>query len=1368
MIETNQFLTPGSAPFDAGYHAGQVAGRILAYVLLAALAGKCFSIARRPAANTKCALSLGVLLCSLGVASLIGTVVGQLSPALRVLAVLGGFATLLVIIATVVLAIVGLVEYRTANGRYTQGRAQAIWTLSLAFCFLCLTLFGFVRALQAGLSANGRAAQANQPAAGQWLVFDDLNFKIRSPGKPWVQLDAKKINKSAAVAFTRTQPQVFFMIIAEKAAMNPALTSESIVEIAKANLRSATVTSQELKEIPMRRQGLDGVLMETDAQTRAYRTLFRHWICATNGYVYQIVAWGSFDDAAAVRVMSEELYSSFTLLDFQRQVSGAGNGAADFHSDLFGYGVKMGGSGWRPSPLTAKDIPAAEFAAWDEYKNVGLFVIPVCLMGQDPQAEAATQALCDAIALAYPGPDVHDEKPVVQGKLSGVEFGYDRPGTQGRLVYRVRVLKDEQWAYLLGAYYEPLRKDDGAILEEALARVEFPEQPAPPSNLAQQFSQQDKRRHGLFFNNTGLFYYKERQFEKSVACFQTAIGFDPQSGVYLVNAANALENAGKRRDALDLIESNPSLLAANQAVRAARADLQFQLELVDSALTNYSALFAEGFRNENSFVNYVILLNQTRQQDLALSAVENYLKENDSAAVGLVLAKLYEQKKNVPKAIELLKEQTRKHPYNVELSLSLADAYCQAGLYSDAAGICQQLIDSKSDTAGALYLKGCCEFGLKRYREAKATFETALKEDPASAKAKSYLDLVSGMLGEGSNSALQDAIVAVSVPDKLLSATPPAAPPSYTKDYGARYLKDITAISFTPKKEFKRTDYCSIQVLDSSGIAACSTMQFEFDPLSEAIFVNNLSVKDQDGQVVATGSRADYYVVDAHSTTPASQKKILNIPISGLRPGSLIDLTVTRQDLAPPDEFPFTEHACITSFPILEDILLIRGETNALKFAGLGAGDNMQSEGALYWEREHPEIYKWEPMEQAPADFAPALCIGDATATWEGETRNYLQVLGDYFGLDAPARELAGNLVKNASGESGKVFRLAGYVQTNCAYKALEFGRRARLPHKTAEILHNHYGDCKDHALLLQQMLEASGIPARLALVRTQGKVRKELPTLDQFDHMIVYLPAFQNGFFIDCTDKGSDLSQAVPLGLAGKEALILDAANPRFVVIPDYPAGCNVFNSRREVRITNGTDVAVHEVLSLKGCGGSQLRAFFKGLQPEARRNFVELQLNRQSGAVTSFELENLEDTQAPLVLDMDYILKRQFHLTGNQLVGKLPDVWEQVYAAAEPVELRTTPFELSFPIEVESTILLAIPQGCREPALEDFRQNVQTAFATGRSEARKEGAGLQIDYRLQRRAGKFTAAEYGPYQDDMVKALGPLEQVVAFTKTP
>lgn len=1349
------------------YESGRITGQILVYVIFFWAALKCFSIARRPTTNGKCAVSLGLFFCSFTVAGLCGTA-GQNSPNLKVIIVVGTLMAFAGFISSIVLAIVGLVEYSGHDGKYVQGRAQAIWTLSLSFIFLCIGGVNFFHGFTQGLH-NKQNLAANQPGANQSLTFEDFNFKFRAPGKPWVQLDAKKFNKNATAAFAQMQPEVYFMIIAEKGSIGPSLTTESVVEIAKANLRSKMDSLQILEERPMQRQGLDGMQLDTTSQTQSTHLFYRDWVCVTNGYIYQLIAWGKLDDEGIVRTKSDELYAAFSVMDPNRHAAKSGATVSDFNSDLFHYTVKIAGLNWRPSSIIAKSVPTADSTFWNGDENVGLFVVPVYLTDQDPLDDAWMQAMvATVLGVSFPGTDIHDKKAVSQSGLAGVEFGVEREGNDGKLIYRVKLFKGSQDLYLVAAYYLQQQKDESKTLEEALDRVEFDNQGKSASNVVQQFSERDRRRHGLVFNEMGIFYYNARQFEKSAVYFQTAFQFEQKSPIFLANVANAYSSAGKKQEALNFLEDNPALLATNQSVRATQAYLQLQLERADDALANFRTLFDEGYRNDNYFVEYIKLLEKVREQQMALTAVENYLKGGDSAAVRILEARLYTQKKDYPKAIALLKEQCLKYPYNSEVSFALADAYTHAGSYAEAVAVCQQLIDAQNDSAGVYYLKGSGEFGLKRYREAKASFEAALKKDPASASTKSYLDLVSGMLGEGSNSAVKDTIAPVPIPENLINTPAPEASASYTKDFGARYLKDITAISFVKKAELKHTDFVAIKVLDSSGLAAFTTIQCGFDPLIEAIFVNDLKVKNENGEVVATGKVDDYYVVDAASKTAANQKKVLNIPVSGLRSGYTIELMVTRKDLAPPAEFPFTAHTCLNSFPMLEDIFLIRGDTNALKFAGVGAENGIKNEDGLYWVRQQPDVYKWEPMEESPLDFEPTLYIGDSTATWNGEAKKYLEQISDYLQVDPGVRELADKLTATSRGKTEKILSLARYAQTNYTYKAIEFGRRARVPHKTSQILHNQYGDCKDHSLLLQQMLEACGVRAQLALVKSIGKICKELPSLDQFDHMIVYLPEFRNGFFIDCTDKGSDLAQTTPYGLAGKEAFILDATNPRFITMPEYPDDGNTVDSRREVQITNGTDVVVHETLSLRGCNATALRSYFKQLQPSARRSFVDLQLNRQSGEVTSFKLENLEDTQAPLVLDLDYFFKGQFHPTGNKLVGKLPDVWEQLYASADPVEKRTKPFELDVPVNVDSAITLDIPRGYREPQLKDFHQDLQLDFASTHSDAKRQGTEVKIDYRLHRRSGKFAAADYPPYRENMLKALRPLEQTIAFTKSP
>jgi len=73
---------------------------------------------------------------------------------------------------------------------------------------------------------------------------------------------------------------------------------------------------------------------------------------------------------------------------------------------------------------------------------------------------------------------------------------------------------------------------------------------------------------------------------------------------------------------------------------------------------------------------------------------------------------------------------------------------------------------SHADSVPAHFLKGRSELGLKWYREAKASFETAAKLAPANKDIASYLDYVSGLVGEGSNTLLKEPIemVACSAP----------------------------------------------------------------------------------------------------------------------------------------------------------------------------------------------------------------------------------------------------------------------------------------------------------------------------------------------------------------------------------------------------------------------------------------------------------------------------------------------------------------------------------------------------------------------------------------------------------------------------
>src|SRR5215831_2867654 len=211
------------------YTAGRVAGQLTVLIGVALGIVKCISISRRPTTNFKCVFSLGLVFGAWLLFGLIGVIQrANLVPLVGLLSLLAMGSVL----AAFILAIVGLAEYAERKGKYYQGRAQAIWTLVLcAFCFIMFGV-GAARGLR-----NGSLPVAQQPSANESLEFRDLNFRFRAPGRPWARMDAERLNKAAKVAFLRSHPDVFFMIIPERIG-NTDFTTESLAEIAIANKNS--------------------------------------------------------------------------------------------------------------------------------------------------------------------------------------------------------------------------------------------------------------------------------------------------------------------------------------------------------------------------------------------------------------------------------------------------------------------------------------------------------------------------------------------------------------------------------------------------------------------------------------------------------------------------------------------------------------------------------------------------------------------------------------------------------------------------------------------------------------------------------------------------------------------------------------------------------------------------------------------------------------------------------------------------------------------------------------------------------------------------------------------------------------------------
>ena len=94
---------------------------------------------------------------------------------------------------------------------------------------------------------------------------------------------------------------------------------------------------------------------------------------------------------------------------------------------------------------------------------------------------------------------------------------------------------------------------------------------------------------------------------------------------------------------------------------------------------------------------------------------------------------------------------------------------------------------------------------------------------------------------------------------------------------------------------------------------------------------------------------------------------------------------------------------------------------------------------------------------------------------------------------------------------------LADWVRRHIRYVGVYIGPGGVVPHPASQVLLNRYGDCKDHAALLEALLRAVGLASSGALVNAGNAYRlPSVPTLGIFNHIITYVPALD--LYLDST----------------------------------------------------------------------------------------------------------------------------------------------------------------------------------------------------------------------------------------------------------
>ncbi len=485
--------------------------------------------------------------------------------------------------------------------------------------------------------------------------------------------------------------------------------------------------------------------------------------------------------------------------------------------------------------------------------------------------------------------------------------------------------------------------------------------------------------------------------------------------------------------------------------------------------------------------------------------------------------------------------------------------------------------------------------------------------------------------------------------------------------------------AFNADGTYVYTRYFLYKVVTGAGTGRWDSMAMNWSPWLDEKPTMKARVVLADGSVY-TLDEATIADSPAHvgSSLIYSEARTLRAPLPAIAPGAVVETEITRRSRPPfagagavvrsyarPNEpmkhFRLTLQAPKT-VPLRYRLYLLPGLVPK----------HTEEDTVDRWVFDSgPAPAPGNSIAGLPGDVYDYPAITFSTGNSWGElARAYSQITESRQGA-ADVSGLVARLTKGRRSREEKIEAVIDYLNREIRYTGVEFDQASFVPHAPAEILSHKYGDCKDKALLLVDMLRAAGIPANLALLNagTRLDIPEDLPGMGLFDHVIVRV-AGDPAIWIDATDQNARLGE-LPDADNGRWALVIEPGTSALTRVAQARSADNVLYEEREIRLADWGPSHVLQVYRPRGSFESAFRRYAdqaKDASKDAWGDYFKAQFGAQQ--LDRSEHTDAKDFSQPFRQTMEGSSARVATTALNDAVAyiRLDPLFGQL-----PVELRT-----------------------------------------------------------------------------------------------
>jgi hypothetical protein len=441
------------------------------------------------------------------------------------------------------------------------------------------------------------------------------NFRFRPPSTEWNRLDPAQIDPSAAIAYSRSRPELSFLIHVSRPGGE--VQPEAVVASWKRQLEAHASGAVELFSAPLALHGLSGTRAVATATVQGAAVVYETWIVSRNGWLYELLAWGAAKERAALEREARALFGGFELIDSTARAAPVRRRAKPYSSAEAGWSVDLGVP-WTEGSTPQDAFPAAEYGA--SCGDASLVVAGVPLLGHRPPLDVTVAALLGLLDVDN-GQEL-PRRPLRVGAWSGYEMPYQQKVNGRWMRWRLWTLVGDE-AALVAAEWRPPDQPENECAEPLDKLVTGRAQRLRAENV------QRKAAAARFFADLARRLRAVGRASEGAVYLAEAGALAPDDLVLFVEEVRLLQQAGRRDEAARRIGARAHAASCASALRAKAAQLLADLGRSAEAIAAWSSAFGCGYRDADALAQYLRFLEREGKLTLAFHEAEAYADPAD-------------------------------------------------------------------------------------------------------------------------------------------------------------------------------------------------------------------------------------------------------------------------------------------------------------------------------------------------------------------------------------------------------------------------------------------------------------------------------------------------------------------------------------------------------------------------------------------------------------------------------------------------------------------------------------------------------------------------------------------------------------------